>query len=150
LASLFGTLFLVLGFWTAFLASSLIVLAIMCFKRLPGDTGRKSRAYLLILAIGYLASISLGLASSLKILGIGEGTLELLPAGIVLTLLSLVSLTPGNFGVREAVLAAVSPVLPAPLAKIIVASAIFVVARICLTFLIASSLRNHAWQNTGE
>lgn len=126
----------------------MIVLGLLAVPRLPGDRGRSSRTHLLLLSLINLLAISFGLVSALRVLGIHEGFVELFPAGIILNLLSLASLTPGNFGLREAVLAALSPILTVSLAQLILASATFVIGRLALAFLLATGLRHIAWRPT--
>jgi uncharacterized membrane protein YbhN (UPF0104 family) len=144
-ASLGGALFLFLDTKLAIASSIAVGLALIAIPRLPGDQGRGSRFYLLFLAIANLMAISLGLVFALRSLGIAGGFVDLFPAGIALNLLSLASLTPGNFGIREAVLAALSPLLTLTFAQLILAATTFVIARLSLTFLLATVLRNVAW-----
>ncbi len=148
LVSLGGALFLFLNARVALGVWAMIVLGLLAVPRLPGDRGRSSRTHLLLLSLINLLAISFGLVSALRVLGIHEGFVELFPAGIILNLLSLASLTPGNFGLREAVLAALSPILTVSLAQLILASATFVIGRLALAFLLATGLRHIAWRPT--
>jgi len=144
-ASLGGALFLFLDLPVAVGACLMIGLLLVALPHLPGDRGRVSRIYLITLAVVNLMAISLGLVFALMVLGIAGEFTELFPAGIALNLLSLASLTPGNFGVREVVLAAMAPLLAVPISELILSAAMFVIGRLGLAFLLATALRGAAW-----
>ena len=64
--------------------------------------------------------------------------------GALLNLLSIVSLTPGNFGVREALLAAFSQFTNLDLYEIVQASTVFVFVRLMISLVTATALRGIA------
>lgn len=143
--SLGGAFFLFLDASLAMAACVAVALALVAMPRLPGDRGRASRIYLVLLAFANLMVISMGLVFALRALGIYGEFIEVFPVGIALNVLSLASLTPGNFGVREAVLVALSPILTVSFAELILASTAFVIGRLALAFLLATLLRRVAW-----
>jgi len=143
--SLGGILFLFLNALVALSACLVLGLVLIAMPRLPGDRGRSSRLYLLILALANLLGISLGLVSALRVLGIAGEFVELFPAGIALNLLSLASLTPGNFGVRETILAMLSPMLTVTFAEVTLAASLFIIARLAVAFVLATLLRRAVW-----
>lgn len=144
-SSLGGALFLFLDPLIAVGACLAIGLFLMALPSLPGDRGRASRIYLIVLSVANLMAIALGLVFALRVLGITSEFTELFPAGIALNLLSLASLTPGNFGVREAVLAAIAPLLAVPFSELILGATMFVIGRLGISFLMATALRGVAW-----
>lgn len=92
-----------------------------------------------------LVAISLGIA--VCILGLGHDPLSLQDAisvGLALNLLSIVSITPGNFGVRELALALIAPLLGADVEVVLQGSACYVVLRLGASALIALVLRARA------
>ncbi|MDT8322025.1 MAG: hypothetical protein RQ826_16015, partial [Xanthomonadales bacterium] len=69
-ASLGGVLFLFLDPRLALGTCLAVGLLLIAMPRLPGDRGRPSRIYLMVLAVANLIAISLGLVFSLRVLGI--------------------------------------------------------------------------------
>lgn len=108
---------------------------------------KASELLLLIASAGLnLVAISLGIA--VCIVGLGHDPLSLQDAvsiGLALNLLSIVSITPGNFGVRELALALVGPLLGADVEVVLQGSACYVVLRLGASAFIALLLRGKAF-----
>ncbi|HEY9036605.1 MAG TPA: hypothetical protein VIM96_07815 [Pseudomonadales bacterium] len=99
---------------------------------------------LTLLALAHLMLLSLGIAACLAGLGHGSTVIGIVATGVILNLLSIVSVTPGNFGVREVVLTAVAPLLALDFSVIVQGAACYVILRLFASLLIATVLRGGA------
>lgn len=96
---------------------------------------------------GILTLLTISAGISTCIVGLGHASLttqDSASIGLVLNLLSVVAITPGNFGVRELLLAAVSPILEVDMAVVLQGSACYVVLRLAASALLAMLLRPRA------
>jgi len=102
-----------------------------------------------LLGIVQLVILTLGLGACLIGLGYLTEWRDVFFAGISLNLLSIVSITPGNFGIRELVLAWVSQLTQASFSEVIQASTCFVFIRLIASVILAGALRPFALQVKG-
>lgn len=126
----------------------LLILAAAAASRLIYRSSIFNTALLAVLAALNLVMLAVGLGACLQGLGYAISFSDIVPAAVALNLLSVAAFTPGNFGVREIVLAAITPVLPISFGAIIQASTLYVFIRTITSFILATSLRNSALKDT--
>ncbi|HKE49385.1 MAG TPA: hypothetical protein VKB52_15070 [Rhodanobacteraceae bacterium] len=97
-----------------------------------------------ILSVANLAVLSGGVGACLIGLGYPVGIRDIAPIGVVMNLLSIVAITPGNFGVREATLSLLAPVMPLGFSVIIQGSTCYVFSRLLASLGLATALRGYA------
>lgn len=96
------------------------------------------------LGLGNLIALTLGVGACLLGLGFDGSFSDIAPVGVLLNLLSVVSVTPGNFGFREAILTLASPLLALDFGAVVQASTCYVFLRLLIALVTATALRSHA------
>jgi len=97
-----------------------------------------------VLSIVNLGVLSAGVGACLAGLGYETHFRDIAPIGVVMNLLSIVAITPGNFGVREATLSLLTPVMPLGFSVIIQGSTCYVFSRLLASLGLATALRGYA------
>lgn len=97
-----------------------------------------------VLGLVNLAVLSAGVGACIRGLGYAAGVSDIAPIGVALNLLSIVAITPGNFGVREAALSLLTPLMPLGFSVVIQGSTCYVFSRLITTLGLATMLRGHA------
>jgi len=86
--------------------------------------------------------LTLGVAGCVVGLGHDIGAADVLKTGATLNALSVVSITPGNFGIRELVLASLRSAVDIDVALILQGSSAYVLLRLVVSLAIATALRS--------
>lgn len=147
-ATLAGAALLLMNSMSGALAGTAIFLGASVGSRFFYRASIGQTSILAALAVINLLALTGGLVACLVGLGYETSLLGIAPAAIALNLLSVASITPGNFGIREIVLAALSPLIPISFGSVIQASTCYVFIRAMTSFVVATLLRNKALHHT--
>jgi len=142
-ASLYSLLFSILGAVWLFLPgvwfiSSLILflLVLIMARYIPKIPFSKCVWPLFFITIGLFFTFSAGLWSLFQGFGYALPPRETVTMAVILNLMALVNVTPGNIGIREMVMGAIAPMLAVPIAVGVLVGAAFLSVRIALVGLL--------------
>jgi uncharacterized membrane protein YbhN (UPF0104 family) len=127
--SVIAGVWLMAGLQGAAVCALVIVALVVLLVRWPPIRFCVDLPALSVVAVGVYALIALGMYCVLRGLGYSLRFRDVTYLAVLLNVLALLSITPGNVGVRELVLAAVAPTLSLPLTVAILASAVFYIVR---------------------
>lgn len=148
--SIFSAIILIFPYWSICLAvSCILALAISILQKIAYPLSYKNSVYIVGLAILTILILSAGIGACIHGLGYTAELKDYIAIGITLNLLSIISVTPGNFGIREICLGLLSPLLPISFEAIIQGATCYVVLRLLASLLIASVTRPIALSNSG-
>lgn len=126
------------------IAAALVFLIAMLVANLAYPLPHGSTLTLAASSVATLATLTLGVGACIRGLGHDGDWHGLLPVGAILNLLSVVAVTPGNFGFRELVLASAAPLLDLDFGVVVQASTCYVFLRLLASLALATALRSRS------
>jgi len=140
LISILGAAWLFLsGGWFIFCLILLVVLLIVV-RNSPQVPFSGCTSSQFLISLGMFATYTGGLWSLFLGFGHALPTRETIMMAVILNLLSLVNITPGNMGIREMVMGAIAPMLSVPITVGILAGATFFTIRIAVVGLLLGGM----------